>query len=49
MKLTKSQLKVQKKEMSRGMPSQGSRSGWVGEQWSREGIRDFQRGNEERG
>lgn len=29
MKLTKSQLKVQKKEMSRGMPSQGSRSGWV--------------------
>jgi hypothetical protein len=29
----------------RGMPGPGSGSGWVGDQWEREGIGDFQRGN----
>jgi hypothetical protein len=33
----------------RGMPGQGSGSGWVGEQGEEDGIGDFQRGNEERG
>jgi hypothetical protein len=31
------------------MPGPGSRSGWVGEQGEGEGIRDFQRGNKEKG
>jgi hypothetical protein len=29
----------------RGMPGPGSGNGWVGEQWERERIRDFRRGN----
>jgi len=31
------------------MPAPVSRSGWVGEQEEGEGIRGFQRGNQERG
>ena len=33
----------------KGMPGQGSWSGWVGEQKEDEGIGDLQRGHQERG
>ena len=33
----------------RGMPGQGSGSGWVGEQAKGDGRRCFQKGNQERG
>jgi hypothetical protein len=31
------------------MPGHGSRSGWVGEQGERDGIKGFKRGKQERG
>jgi hypothetical protein len=37
------------KPQCRGMPGQGSRSVWVGEQEVGDGIGDFQRGKQERG